>query len=59
MKKTILALRPVLPDEMAELDSHFNVLKLWEEKEPEEESESESPVLAALVAAASLIVRFF
>tara|TARA_B100001989_G_C24549765_1_gene473469 strand:- start:1692 stop:2636 length:945 start_codon:yes stop_codon:yes gene_type:complete len=36
MKKTILALRPVLPDEMAELDSHFNVLKLWEEKEPEE-----------------------
>ncbi|MDH5723185.1 MAG: 2-hydroxyacid dehydrogenase [Alphaproteobacteria bacterium] len=35
MKKTILALRPLLAEEMDEVESHFNVIRLWEEKEPE------------------------
>lgn len=36
MKKTILALRPLLTNEMEEMEAQFNVLRLWEENEPEE-----------------------
>ena len=36
MKKTILALRPLLAHEMEDVESLFNVIRLWEEKEPEE-----------------------
>lgn len=36
MKKTILALQSVLPAEMALLEQEFNVIRLWEYKNPEE-----------------------
>lgn len=35
MKKTILALQPLLVKEMETLETSFNVLRLWESKEPE------------------------
>ncbi len=35
MKKTILALQPLLSKEMEEMEASFNVLRLWESKEPE------------------------
>ena len=36
MKKTILALQPLLQNEMHVLEQSFNVLRLWESREPEE-----------------------
>ncbi len=36
MKKTILALQPLLPKEMGALEQAFNVLRLWESREPED-----------------------
>lgn len=35
MKRTILALQPLLQDEMALAQEHFNILCLWESREPE------------------------
>lgn len=35
MKKTILALQKLLPAEMEELAVHFDVIKLWKERDPE------------------------
>lgn len=35
MKRTILAIQSVLPAEMAELETHFNVIRLWEQRDPE------------------------
>ena len=36
MLKTILALAPILPNEMAILEEKFNVLRLWEVRDPEQ-----------------------
>ncbi len=36
MLKTILALAPILPNEMEILESKFNVIRLWEAKDPEQ-----------------------
>ncbi len=36
MKQTILALQPLLHDEMEELESEFNVIKLWEALDPDQ-----------------------
>jgi hydroxypyruvate reductase len=36
MKKTILALQPLLSKEMEILEREFNVLRLWESREPED-----------------------
>lgn len=37
MKKTILALQSVLPVEMAQIEEEFNVIRLWESRDPERE----------------------
>lgn len=37
MKKTILALQSVLPAEMAQIEQEFNVIRLWESGDPEQE----------------------
>lgn len=37
MKKTILALQSVLPAEMAQIEQEFNVIRLWESVDPEQE----------------------
>lgn len=35
MKRTILALKPLLPDEMLLLEERYDVIRLWEERDPE------------------------
>ncbi|MCB1782957.1 MAG: 2-hydroxyacid dehydrogenase [Alphaproteobacteria bacterium] len=36
MKQTILAIQSVLPAEMASLEEKFNVIRLWEQRDPEQ-----------------------
>jgi len=35
MNKTILAIQSILPAEMEELETQYNVIRLWEERDPE------------------------
>lgn len=36
MKKTILAVGTLLPNEMKQVEKHFNLLRLWKQSDPEE-----------------------
>lgn len=36
MTRSLLAMAPILPKEMEELENHFNVIKLWKENDPED-----------------------
>ena len=35
MKKTLLALQSILPPEMKKLEEHFDIIRLWKERDPE------------------------
>lgn len=36
MSRSLLAMAPILPKEMDELENHFNVIKLWKSEDPEQ-----------------------
>ena len=49
MKKTILAMQSILPDEMSELERNFRVIRLWKERDPEATIKEERDNIVAIL----------
>ncbi|MDB5492250.1 MAG: Hydroxyacid dehydrogenase [Micavibrio sp.] len=57
MTRTLLALGNLLPDEMAFLEQHFRVIRLWREQDPEAVLQQERMNIVAVLSIAGVPVR--
>lgn len=56
-RRTILALCPLLPPEMARLDERFNVLRLYNEKDPESTLQAAKSDIVGIISNPNTLVR--
>lgn len=57
MTRTLLALGNLLPDEMAVLEQHFRIIRLWREADPEAVLQQERMNIVAVLSIAGVPVR--
>jgi lactate dehydrogenase-like 2-hydroxyacid dehydrogenase len=49
MTRSLLAMAPILPQQMEELEQHFSVIKLWKETDPEDTLHARSKEVRAIL----------